>query len=279
MNPEINESSPLVAALIYAAKGWPVAPLWWPEGNVCACPQGKDCKSAAKHPLTRNGLKDATTDEDVIRRWWTKWPKANVALVTGVAFDVLDIDNTDWFDGIEDLPEIDALSMPVVITGSHKWHVYFTPTGGGNRAKLSQFCDWRGRGGYVVAPPSVHQAGGKYQWRNQAAGALMPCPDELRVRVLGEMAQGGKKWDSDLIPDPNTDDPGPWSYEGLVERVRGAQEGERNAVLSWAGHRLWRDWAQGRPGDKMNEALGALAEAGFAIGLDEKEIKSCLRQR
>jgi hypothetical protein len=48
---------------------------------------------AGKAPLTRHGLHDASTDPDVLRRWWARWPGANVAIATGAPGpDVLDVD-------------------------------------------------------------------------------------------------------------------------------------------------------------------------------------------
>ena len=84
--------SMLPAARWYSNQGIAVIPLWWPNGNQCACPAGADCHSPAKHPLTPNGLNDATTDDDKIREWWSRWPAANIGLPTGLTFDVVDID-------------------------------------------------------------------------------------------------------------------------------------------------------------------------------------------
>jgi Bifunctional DNA primase/polymerase, N-terminal len=43
--------------------------------------------------------------------------------------------------------------------------IYLDPTGLGNaRPGDLQHVDWRGRGGYVIAPPSRHASGHPYQW-------------------------------------------------------------------------------------------------------------------
>jgi Bifunctional DNA primase/polymerase, N-terminal len=61
-------SSMLAKALRYAAAGWPVFP----------------CQPDGKVPFPRtNGVKDATTDPEVITGWWTRCPAANVAIATG----------------------------------------------------------------------------------------------------------------------------------------------------------------------------------------------------
>ena len=91
--------SVLSAALDYAARGCPVLPLHHPmsfgprEGPARAtrsC-RGDDCRSQGTHPRTLNGLKDASTDPAIVAAWWQRWPRANVGVLTGVLFDVLDI--------------------------------------------------------------------------------------------------------------------------------------------------------------------------------------------
>ena len=76
----------------------PVLPLTWPirvNGRlVCSCRKAADCISPAKHPLGRlvpRGLLDASTDEAVIRKWFTDEPAANLGVVTDKLV-VLDID-------------------------------------------------------------------------------------------------------------------------------------------------------------------------------------------
>ena len=45
-----------------------------------------------KRPFTAHGFKDASTDPDVIRRWWTRWPSALIGVPTGIKFCVVDVD-------------------------------------------------------------------------------------------------------------------------------------------------------------------------------------------
>jgi hypothetical protein len=58
-----------------------------------------------KIPLIPDWPNEATTDEAKIREWWTRWPNANIGIVTGRYRDgyfiVLDFDprnGGDWFD-------------------------------------------------------------------------------------------------------------------------------------------------------------------------------------
>lgn len=154
----------LAAALDYAGRDWPVVLLHGMVDGACTCGR-EDCSSPGKHPRTKNGLKDATTDPETIRTWWAK-RAYNVGLLTGIAFDVVDCDdpsNLAWFDLCEQLG-VGYLEAPMVRTGSGGLHVFVAPTGLGNRAKFAPQLDYRGDGGYVVAPPSVHSSGSTYIW-------------------------------------------------------------------------------------------------------------------
>ena len=129
------------AALIYAEWGWPVFPL----------------KPHTKTPATRHGFKDATTDPDQIREWWQRNPQANIGLPTGHTFDVIDIDvpqGPQSYTAMLDLGIVpDAHGQ--VATSSGGLHLYITPSGDGNKASMAPGVDYRGAGGYVVAPPST----------------------------------------------------------------------------------------------------------------------------
>ena len=85
--------SHLDAALAYARAGLAVLPLHHPIGEgKCSC--RKACGSIGKHPHTRNGYYDATTDEATISAWWERWPNANIGIATGMisGLVVLDVD-------------------------------------------------------------------------------------------------------------------------------------------------------------------------------------------
>jgi hypothetical protein len=99
--------------------------------------------------------------------WWSRHPQANIGLATGHRFDVLDIDGPEGTHAIRTLAATHGLqsSGPLVRTGGGGWHFYLAPTGLGNvRPAGLEHVDWRGWGGYVVAPPSRHASGHSYQW-------------------------------------------------------------------------------------------------------------------
>jgi Bifunctional DNA primase/polymerase, N-terminal len=70
-----------------------------------------------------------------------------------------------------------------VRTGSG-WHLYLASTGAGNRAGLLDHVGWRGRGGYVVAPPSRHANGTRYWWLRPLTSDLPDIPGQLRDLLL-----------------------------------------------------------------------------------------------
>jgi hypothetical protein len=163
--------STLEAALGYAARGWLVFPLK-PGGKQpvipTAHPEGDPLHGVCKGGCGRegHGLHDATIDPATITRWWTHWPAANIGLPTGYQFDVLDIDGQDALDALNAWAELNGgpdyppLEGPTVRT-PRGWHVYVAPTGHGNTVNLGGILglDWRGIGGYVVAPPSMMKDG------------------------------------------------------------------------------------------------------------------------
>lgn len=169
-----KDQSFLSAASAYAERGWPVFPLVPRE----------------KRPFPNTeGLYDASTDRNKVLLWWQAVPDANVGLRTGVAFDVLDIDNLNDVSDLQALLGADYRHAgPVVRTGKGV-HLYFQPMENArNRAGiLGGKVDYRGTGGYVVAPPSIHPSGHRYEWDgNRDASLPLPVvPEVLRPRILG----------------------------------------------------------------------------------------------
>jgi Bifunctional DNA primase/polymerase, N-terminal len=175
------------AAVGYASRGIRVLPLHYPlphraglppvSGDPqsavasagCSC-RDPGCGQVGKHPLgtlVPHGVKDATCNRARILAWWTRHPQANIGLATGHRFDVLDVDGPSGAQAIQELAATHGLQSfgPLVRTGGGGWHYYLALTGLGNvQPQGLAHVDWRGRGGYVVAPPSRHASGQAYQW-------------------------------------------------------------------------------------------------------------------
>lgn len=202
---DTNKSNDVLsAALKYASWGWPVLPL-----------------KRDKSPYTPNGRDDAKTDPYAIRHWWDIWPDAGVGIATGsesgfIVID-LDVDEEKGKDGPEELRAWEretGLKLPDTVEavsgrgGRHLYYKYdFAKYGDqGNREKILPGIDVRGRGGYIVAPPTIHPNGREYFWDIDPDSEPMAEADEavltfLKIGVKPEGAPGERMKIPQVIPE------------------------------------------------------------------------------
>lgn len=154
------------------------------------------CKPKEKVPATAHGCKDATTEPGQIAAWWDGIHLFNIGIATGGGLVVLDVDVNHYAGkyGDETLAELEAQHGPLpdtwtCLTGGGGVHYYFAcddpalTVGTGFAPGL----DYRGAGGYVVAPPSRHESGGDYEWEAAHTphnAPLAPLPDWLHTLML-----------------------------------------------------------------------------------------------
>jgi hypothetical protein len=216
-NSEINEM--LQAAFSYAKRGWPVIPLHTPAEGGCSC-KNEDCRSVGKHPRTRNGFYDGTTDKVTIEKWWETWPDANIGIVTGIpsGLVVFDADSNE----AERLIQNNGIPItPQVQTGKGVHHYLEHP---GDRisclvnSKLG--LDVRADGGYVVAPPSLHESGKRYVWAPDLSPSnvnIAPMLPWMLEYVRQKQAEKQKTVDNTC-----------WQ----AKVIKGVEEGERNNMCA-----------------------------------------------
>jgi hypothetical protein len=180
------------AALEYAQLGWAVFPLFGVIKRHCQC-GWDDCGRPGKHPLVRRGLRDASTDPDLIATWWHRWPLANVGVATGAASGivVIDVDRPAGGASLELLQERLGVLPPTLraVTGGGGLHlVYLRPPVdrlGNTVGRVPGFAeplaniDVRADGGSIVVAPSRHISGGTYTWVDPAVPPA-PAPAWLR---------------------------------------------------------------------------------------------------
>jgi hypothetical protein len=194
------------------------------------------CEPRGKRPLTRNGLLDASTDPEIIKRSWRDAGLANVAIRTGRASGlvVLDVDGLDGMDSLRDL-EAEHGELPrtaSVRTPRGGRHFYFQYPGDGevrnSVGRLGVALDIRGDGGYVLAPPSLGPLAGRYE--PDGRRSVAPLPMWLLKRITGQQALGDGRRPATPVSE--------W-----VAIVRdGLPEGQRNDGLArLVGHLLERD--------------------------------------
>jgi putative DNA primase/helicase len=165
-------------ALDCAYRRWPVVPLHWPIGvGRCSC--GRECGSVGKHPMTRNGVRDASTDFATVAAWFARWPDANYAVCAGRAagLTVLDVDGPEGEASLEALVRAHgALPETAEVSTGRGMHVYLRwVEGSTNRARVRPGLDVRTDGGYVVGPGSVHGSGAVYEWARRKRVAEAPA--------------------------------------------------------------------------------------------------------
>jgi hypothetical protein len=128
------------AARAYAASGIPIFP----------------CQVNGKKPACEHGYQDATTDLAKIDAWWGA-ADYNVAFEPETAgWCVIDIDNGDGKNGASNWDDL-AFSMPTYVVGTPRggYHRYYLGSLPPTASKLAKDVDTRGRGSYVLIPPSV----------------------------------------------------------------------------------------------------------------------------
>ncbi|GAA0532182.1 bifunctional DNA primase/polymerase [Paractinoplanes ferrugineus] len=264
----------LTAALSYARHGIPVLPVHTPDPRGdCSCDRGAACDRPGKHPRLRHGLTDASTDPRLIEMWWARWPAANVGLRTGVAMDVADIDSAAGWHGLTHLLGGSLPAGPRVRTGSGGWHLWFRPTGFGNRVHLLPGLDWRGAGGYVVAPPSRHAAGVDYRWVRRPGDELPAGPGALLALIEGPPPPAARH-----RPIAHPDRYAEAVLAASVERVAAAPAGCRNDTLNRAAFALGRFVGAGLldQGDVVRELEAAARRAGLGRVEVRRTVRSGL---
>ena len=174
-----NTQNILEAALQYIGRGFSVIPI-----------------SPEKIPLIQwADYQHKRPSSDEVHRWFQEFPNANIAIVTGQISDLVAID-LDEENAIETLKkhlivgyDLSKVPMSVTARGSH---LFFKHPGYSvkNAIKILPGIDIRGDGGCVVAPPSIHETGRRYQWRVPLETGLPPLPEE----ILGLLERDQKKY-------------------------------------------------------------------------------------
>lgn len=234
------------------------------------------CKSAEKRPLTQHGFLDATTDADQIRRWWARWPDANIGMPTGATsgLEVVDIDVHGRVRGFAafELARREGLVdrwQALVKTASGGMHAYYPadphrpqPSWQAARSGI----DFRGEGGYVIVPPSrVMFEGNKsgYELIGAGRGDAVPVDAAALRQFLNPKPASSTSVRTNAPRDVDADRIAAW----LATRI----EGERNRALYWAACRLAEN---GVSDDNARNVLGPAAERA---GLHQPEIVTTIR--
>jgi hypothetical protein len=216
----------LETALEYASQGWPVFPCrGWP----------------LKTPLIGGGFHGATLVPAIIRGWWRRWPGAIVGTPTGISFVVLDVDPRHG--GVETLAGLGVTELPATPTATTPGggvHLHFAvpaapirnTTGSVGKRGIGPGLDWRGLGGYVIAP----SPGSGYAWVEATRELpLLPVPAALMPKVgqftddVGEPAEA-----NELTPY------GEAAIRSACDNILDAPDGQQQATINTESFGLGR---------------------------------------
>lgn len=205
----------------------------------CPIPMGPD-----KTPLIPWGaFQKRMPDDREIQLWFARTPQPNIGVVCGAVSNlvVLDIDGEEGFQSLI----AKGLEIPKTLTvkTGRGMHYYFLHPGVPTRnfAKgRSSFplpgVDFRGDGGCVVAPPSLHASGVRYQFEEDLPPA--PMPAWLREMVVRGGSPSEKAAQSSR---PAKKQPGQRMSrpERILSRaIEQAHDGSRNETGLWLACQL-----------------------------------------
>jgi hypothetical protein len=136
----------------------------------------------------------ATTDVEVLNRWWTEDPAANIILPTGRVFDVFDVPAEVGALALSRILRDGGQVGPVAALGGDRQLFFVATRGAPDDEDEWWTCQldcspeniaetpgmrWHCRESYVVAPPSILPNGREVGWIRAPDGS--PLPDPLRL--------------------------------------------------------------------------------------------------
>ncbi len=246
--------------------------------KLAITPLAQKTKYPAHLNWTNDPINGYTTNPDKARKWWTSEnPNYNIGIVTGApsgGLIVLDLDNhadkgKNGSANLEAWERAHGVTLPETVTalsgsgGVHLYyrdpdHTYQNIADKGNDPAFSGI-DIRANGGQVVAPPSIHPNGGRYEWK---AGA---SPDDIQIAQVNETV---KQFMDDIYKANNAS-----CVKKTPDTTKTAKETPDTAKKT--------PDRQNTPGDEIPEGcrtqtlvsmIGAMIRAGFS----DEEIRAAI---
>jgi hypothetical protein len=223
------------------------------------------------------------TEEEAKRHFAV--PNVNIGIVTGKISGIVVID-LDGPEGLESAKKLNIHTSVQSITGNGK-HLWFrVPLNAPliqNSVKTHPGLDIRGEGGYIVAPPSVHESGKRYRWINALTdSASLPTFPTALLNVPADTAKLGMKpersgsWIAESLKemkDGNIDSTivsilGRLRHDGYSkEDARAFLSPHMERVKAEDGHleaKIENVWGRYQPGDKGKMGGGLANVSGYA---------------
>lgn len=234
------------------------------------------CAPGEKRPLTPHGFHDATAEPGTVSRWWTAWPTANLGIPTGAASGI-DVVDVDVHSGGSGFGAFEKAQHAGIVSG-WAWQVR-TPSGGLHAYFLRghdqehrswqlprHHLDFRGDGGYVIAPPSrvVADDGSARRYELVALASHQPC--SIDGTALRDFLEPPRRH----APPPDLPSAGAHP-DKLAAWVASRPEGDRNGGLFWAACRM------AESNYPFQTTAGVLGGAAQQAGLPDWEAAATIR--
>lgn len=257
---EPNRKPMLEHALEYLSMRYPIFPVCSPlmgmhqhfiEGRLRDCAPDK----RGKTPMTSwKAYQTALPTSGQVRDWWRRWPNANIGMATGAFSETIVLD-CDSGEARQLVLEKGGLEQaPAVWTGTpggiHFWikHPGYPVQ---NFVKEIPGTDFRGDGGYVLLPPSLHHGGARYRWNEHTVGkppAVMPewLDTLFQARAAGSSGDG--------VPNAPLD---------LAALLEGISQGERDTTLYRYASKMRGDNVPQAYAEQMIRQVARLCKPAF----------------
>ena len=251
-------------ALSYVRHGWSVIPLQ-PRGKRPHFPLLPIKLDDTGHPKrTWDPYQARLPTEDEVITWWELCPDANIGIVTGEISGIVVLD----LDGLEVAQHREIPTTPISLTGNGM-HIFFRHPSGQVHSFRRPGMDLKADGGYVVAPPSIHPSGRRYQWQLGPFIEPIPPPDWLMEMAFPCGNEG------EMPPVYRGSAYGRAALQGELNTLARTQIGARNNQLNKSAFSLGQLLAAGLL--DRTEVEHTLTIVAAAIGLGAREIQSTLR--
>lgn len=249
--------------------------------SVFPCREGGP---SAKAPYTQRGFFAASTDPLDGGQWSLMFPNAVWGLPCALNNVLaIDADRHGKGDGVANIfalfekYQFDWRTLPVVATPNAGYHFYFgrPATLGQTRAKLCDAVDIRDNA-YVIAPGSMMADGCQYrllegtvqQFGEAIAARCLPYPPAWMLPMLVRPSMPKRPPPTMSIDDEALKN----QIHGIINKVLGADEGNRNNLLYWMACRFGEMVLADILALEVAEIL--LDKAGSHIGLSAREIRA-----
>lgn len=137
-----------------------------------------------------------------IKYWWSKWPEANIGLITGYwgNYVALDFDDDFTYRKWGYRAGYYAIGKTWTVQTSRGFHVWFRLEDDPGRSRIYT-CDGceillRAKGGYCISPPSIHHSGTQYRTLHNNPVSTI---SDLSIILSGWVEKSDKKPDGGQI--------------------------------------------------------------------------------